>query len=179
MQSEETKENVRILVKDGRLEIAGGGWSMHDEACPSYSDMMNNIMYGHEFIERELGVRPRVGWQIDTFGHTASNARLYAEMGFESWFFARFDRSDKKQRESDQSLQFIWKPFDKSLGEPVEIFTHCMHDHYNYPDDFKYDEVNTSGDPFVSNPKLSTFNADVKSEKLRIYINRMTTIYKS
>ena len=56
------KDKVRMLVREGRLEIGGGGWSMHDEACTSYSDMMNNMMLGHEFIEKELGVRPRVGW---------------------------------------------------------------------------------------------------------------------
>ena len=73
----------------------------------------------------------------------------------------------------------MWKPFDTSLGEPVEIFTHCMHDHYNYPDDFQYDEVNYSSDPVVSNPWLTTFNADVKSEKLRKYVREMSKIYQS
>lgn len=35
---------------------------MHDEACPHYEDMINNMMIGHEFALRELGVRPRIGW---------------------------------------------------------------------------------------------------------------------
>ena len=54
-----------------------------------------------------------------------------------------------------------------------------MHDHYNYPDDFQYDEVNYSSDPVVSNPWLTTFNADVKSEKLRKYVREMSKIYQS
>ena len=56
------KADVRTLVLEGRLELLNAGWSMHDEACPHYEDMLNNMMVGHEFVLKEFGVRPRVGW---------------------------------------------------------------------------------------------------------------------
>ena len=46
-QSEDLKAQVRGLVKEGRLEFVNGGWSMHDEACAHYEDMINNMMHGH------------------------------------------------------------------------------------------------------------------------------------
>ena len=87
-QSEEMQDKVKDMVSKGQLEIINGGWSMHDEACPTYSDMINNMMVGHEFILNTFGVKPRIGWQIDPFGHSNANARLYAEMGFDALFFA-------------------------------------------------------------------------------------------
>ena len=35
-QTEKMKDQVRVLVKEGRLEMLNAGWSMHDEACPHY-----------------------------------------------------------------------------------------------------------------------------------------------
>jgi alpha-mannosidase len=49
-QTEELKAQVRQLVTEGRLELVNAGWSMHDEACPHYEDMINNMMKGHEFV---------------------------------------------------------------------------------------------------------------------------------
>lgn len=75
--------------------MANGGWSMHDEACPTYEDMINNHMIGHDFLLKEFGVKPRIGWQIDPFGHSNTNARFFAEMGFDAWFFGRMDWADE------------------------------------------------------------------------------------
>jgi alpha-mannosidase len=61
-QTDQMKEKVKGLVKSGQLELINGGWSMHDEACPTYDDMINNMMIGHEFILEEFGVKPRIGW---------------------------------------------------------------------------------------------------------------------
>lgn len=47
---------------NGQLEIINAGWSMHDEACPIYEDMINNMMFGQEFALKEFGVKPRIGW---------------------------------------------------------------------------------------------------------------------
>lgn len=42
-QTEILKDQVREMVKEGRLEILNAGWSMHDEACPHYEDMITNM----------------------------------------------------------------------------------------------------------------------------------------
>ena len=113
-QTEDKKKEVRQLVKEGRLEFVNAGWSMHDEACTHHDDMMNNMMIGHEFLEREFGdyARPRIGWHIDPFGHSNANPRLFAEMGFDAWFFARIDFEDREVRMADLSMQWVWKPFN-------------------------------------------------------------------
>ena len=85
------KDAVRQLVKEGRLELLNAGWSMHDEACVHYEDMLNTMMIGHAFVAKEFGVKPRVGWHIDPFGHSNSNQRLFADMGFDAFFIARLD----------------------------------------------------------------------------------------
>ena len=64
---------------------------MHDEACTTYDDMIDNMMKGQTFLKKEFDYVPKVGWQIDPFGHSSTNARLFAEMGFEGLFFTRID----------------------------------------------------------------------------------------
>lgn len=49
---------------------------MHDEAAPHYIDMIDQTTLGHRFIIREFNVTPRIGWQIDPFGHSAVQAYL-------------------------------------------------------------------------------------------------------
>ena len=61
-QNDDMKDRVKGLIKSGQLELINGGWSMHDEACPTYDDMINNMLIGHEWIEQEFGVKPRIGW---------------------------------------------------------------------------------------------------------------------
>jgi len=61
-QTDDMKKSVKTLVKNGQLEFINGGWSMHDEACPIYEDMIANHMVGMEFLHKEFGVHPRIGW---------------------------------------------------------------------------------------------------------------------
>jgi len=124
LQTEHVKEQVRGLVSNGQLELTNGGWSMHDEACPIYEDMIDNMMIGHDFILKEFGVKPRIGWQIDPFGHSNTNARFFAEMGFDAIFFARIDFMDMKLRAASKRLEWIWRPNAASMGTDVNILAH-------------------------------------------------------
>ena len=42
-QDESTRGRVRTLVKEGRLEFANGGWSMNDEGCTHYTDIIDQV----------------------------------------------------------------------------------------------------------------------------------------
>ena len=90
---------------------------MSDEACPHFDDFINNMQEGHDFLMKEFGVRPRVAWHIDPFGHSSAAPRLFAEMGFDAWFFARLDYQDKIRRLAEQEMEWLWRPFFHHTGK--------------------------------------------------------------
>ncbi len=168
-QTDAMKDSVRMLVREGRLEFLNAGWSMSDEACPHYEDFINNMMVGHQFLMDEFGVRPRVAWHIDPFGHSASAPRLFADMGFDAWFFARLDYQDKDRRLAAQEMEWLWRPFFDHFGTDKQIFTHALYQHYSAPSGFNFDTY-SNDDPIVDNKNLSTYNVDDKIAQFRDYI---------
>ena len=50
-----------------------------------------NMRKGHSFLKEEFGVKPKIGWMIDAFGHSAANVALFHDFGFEAFFFSRID----------------------------------------------------------------------------------------
>lgn len=123
------------------------------------------MIIGHGFLKREFGVTPRTGWHIDAFGHSSTNARLFADFGFEAIFMSRLDREDKEERLRKKSMQFLWRPSSKHFGAQKQIFTSIFRDHYCYINGFNNNEG------FVTDPTLSTFNADVRMTNFVNYIN--------
>ena len=68
------------------------------------------MTWGHQFLKKEFNVAPSIGWQIDPFGHSATQARLFHDMGFDAWFFARVDHQDKDRRLNEKALEHIVNP---------------------------------------------------------------------
>ena len=177
-QTEEMKNDVRGLVKEGRLELLNAGWSMHDEACPHYEDFINNMQVGHDFVKKEFGFTPRVGWQIDPFGHSNANARLFAEMGFDAFFFARLDYQDKDKRLADKTMEWVWRPSWDTIGESAQILTHAMYHHYSAPSGFDFDTL-SNDQPFIVDENLDTYNAPERTADLYDWITHQAEHYRS
>jgi alpha-mannosidase len=91
-QTKEKQASFKSMVQNGRLEVTMGGWSASDEACPEYTQLINNMYFGHQWLKKEFGVVPKVGWMVDSFGHSASNAALFADFGFDAMFIGRMDK---------------------------------------------------------------------------------------
>lgn len=53
--------------------------------------------------------RPRIGWQIDPFGHSREMASMFAQMGFDGLFFGRLDYQDKMERLTTKTAEMIWR----------------------------------------------------------------------
>ena len=82
---------------------------MNDEATCYYEDMIDNLSYGHRFIQKEFGIDyiPTAGWQIDPFGHTLVQLKIFSQMGYSSWFLGRIDYQDREKRKIERSLEHI------------------------------------------------------------------------
>jgi lysosomal alpha-mannosidase len=66
----------------GRLEFISGGWCMNDEAATHYNSIIDQHSLGAEFLRDQFGEcgRPKIGWQIDPFGHSREQASLLAQV---------------------------------------------------------------------------------------------------
>ena len=112
---------MKQLVKNGQLEFLQGGWASTDEACPNYEDLILNMYKGHKFLKKEFGITPKIGWMIDAFGHSATNAALFADFGFEAMFFTRLDARERLKRIEEHALTFLWRPYSKHFGNEKQI----------------------------------------------------------
>ena len=159
-QNDDIKALVKTLVNRGQLEFINGGWCMHDEAATHYVDMIDQTTLGHQFILDEFGVEhiPTVGWQIDPFGHSATQAALLsAAVGFDGLFFGRIDYQDRAVRLMNHSLEVIWSA-SKSYGPSNYVFAGAM-DGYGPPGGLCWDH--TCGDTEVQDdPLLEDYNVD-------------------
>lgn len=162
-QTSTTKKAVRKLVDRGQLEFINGGWCMHDEATTHYIDMIDQTTLGHRYIKEQFGKVPRIGWQIDPFGHSAVQGYLLgAEAGFDAVFFARADYQDVLQRRKDRTMEAIWRG-SKSLGSSAQIFAGVLANHYEPPDGFSFD-FDSSSPPVQDDPKLFDYNLEERVE---------------
>ena len=60
-------------------------------ACSASLSSATNVAAPCRFLQEEFGKVPTVGWQVDPFGHSATQASLSALYGFDAQFFGRAD----------------------------------------------------------------------------------------
>ncbi|XP_068423060.1 alpha-mannosidase 2 [Clinocottus analis] len=106
---EQKREMVKRLVGAGQLELVTGGWVMADEANSHYFALLDQLLEGHQWIQRHLGVKPRSGWAVDPFGHSPSMAYLLKGAGLRDMVIQRVHYAVKKHFARQQTLEFLWR----------------------------------------------------------------------
>eukprot|EP00048_Salpingoeca_helianthica_P001784 m.51619 g.51619 ORF g.51619 m.51619 type:complete len:1134 (-) comp11716_c0_seq2:511-3912(-) len=158
-QPETTKEAVRGLVKRGQLEFNLGGWCMNDEANPIYWQEIDQMTLGAQFLLREFGVTPTVGWHVDPFGHSSSTASMWQQMGMNAFGFWRIHYALAQRLAASKSMEFVWRSSD-SLGTENDIWCHIMPYAYCTPGECGYD----GGLIVDDDPLLPTYQMNIKQQ---------------
>uniref|UniRef100_A0AAR2J2A3 Lysosomal alpha-mannosidase n=1 Tax=Pygocentrus nattereri TaxID=42514 RepID=A0AAR2J2A3_PYGNA len=160
-QSRSTRNIVTQLVQEGCLEFVNGGWCMSDEASTHYSSVIDQMTLGLRFLNDTFGEcgRPRVAWHIDPFGHAREHASIFAQMGYDGFFFGRLDYQDKDRRMKTKEMEMVWRA-SASLNPPTaDLFTGVLPNGYNPPPGFCWDQ-SCSDDPVQDDPALEDYNVD-------------------
>lgn len=123
--SESQRASFTNLVKNGQLEIVGGGWVMNDEANSHYFAIIEQIMEGNMWLNDTIGFIPKNSWAIDPFGYSATMAYLLRRMGFENMLIQRTHYELKKELALHQNLEYIWRQ-SWDTEETSDIFVHMM-----------------------------------------------------
>ena len=116
LQTELTRDIVRDLVQNGRLEFLNGGWCVNDEATTNYADIIDQMSLGLKYVFKYLILlmvnkhlssitfisfladtfgecgRPKVAFQGDTFGHSREHALLSSLMVYNCYIIINLKR---------------------------------------------------------------------------------------
>ena len=106
-------ETFRTFLKQGRLQIAGGTDTMHDNNMPSGESIVRQYLLGKTWFRDVLGYDVTTGWGLDTFGHNAQMPQILKLAGMKSYWFQRGPSAP------DTPSEFIWRGID---GTEVPAF---------------------------------------------------------
>jgi alpha-mannosidase len=80
---------IRRHVADGRWALVGGMVIQPDCNLPLPESFARQLARGQAYYERALGRRTRVGYNVDSFGHTAYLPGMLRAAGIDSYIFMR------------------------------------------------------------------------------------------
>ncbi|KAG5862675.1 hypothetical protein JTB14_006632 [Gonioctena quinquepunctata] len=177
-QTEKKRNLFKQFVDNGQIEMVGGGWSMNDEACVNYQSTINQFTWGLRLLNDSLGEcgRPKIGWQIDPFGHSREQASIFKQLGYDAIFFVRLSQDDRDARKATKDLEFMWRSNDNY--DSSEIFTSIMDSYYG-PNDFCWDYLQCSSDAINDDPESFDYNLDKKVAEFSELIANYSSYFRT
>lgn len=119
------QQKVKELIKRGQLEIVVGSWVVPDEANPHFFALIDQMIEGHQWLEKHIGVKPRNTWTLDPFGYSSTLPYLYKRAGYENMIILRVHEQLKQHLQDKKSLEFFWRQrWDTKRS--TDIFTQMM-----------------------------------------------------
>jgi len=118
---------IRVRVREGRWELAGGWWVEPDCNIPCGESFVRQGLYAQRFFEREFGVRARVGFNPDSFGHAGTLPQILKGLGIGHYVYMR--PSPGVEMDYPGGTTFRWRANDGS-----EVLACCLLESYGSRD---------------------------------------------
>ncbi|KAK4872843.1 hypothetical protein RN001_014872 [Aquatica leii] len=178
-QHDTVKHQFLRLIRNGQLELIGGAWSMNDEATTHYQSIIDQFTWGLRKLNDTFGDcgRPKIGWQIDPFGHSREMASILAQLGYDALFLGRIDYQDKEFRFDSKTPEMVWRA-SENLGNSSNIFTSVLYNTYSPPPGFCFD-VLCSDEPIIDDKRSPDYNVPKRVTDFLDYVKNMTKRYTS
>lgn len=103
-------ERIKKLVAAGKWHIMGGWHLQPDCNMPSGEAMVRQIHEGRKYFKEKFGVVPKVGINVDPFGHSRGLVQIMVKCGYEGYLFMRPYASFKAL----PANEFTWEGYDGS-----------------------------------------------------------------
>jgi alpha-mannosidase len=101
---------IRERVAEGRWNIVGGWWVQPDCNIPCGESFVRQALHGKRYFREKFGVDVRVGYNVDSFGHSAQLPQILHKCGLDSYVFFRPGPHEKEL----PSGLFAWQAPDGS-----------------------------------------------------------------
>ncbi|MDD6478611.1 MAG: glycoside hydrolase family 38 C-terminal domain-containing protein [Oscillospiraceae bacterium] len=82
-------KEIKQRVKEGRWGIVGGMWVQPDCNIPSGEAFCRHFLYSQKFLKENFGKITNVGYNVDSFGHSAVLPQLFKKSGIDNYVYMR------------------------------------------------------------------------------------------
>jgi alpha-mannosidase len=82
-------ELIRAAVRRGQWNVVGGMWTESDTNLSCGEALARSLLLGQRYFLSRFGVRARVGWLPDSFGHAAQMPQLLRSAGMDAFYHMR------------------------------------------------------------------------------------------
>jgi alpha-mannosidase len=114
---------IQALVREGRWVIAGGWYLQPDLNMPGLESLVRQIAEGRRYFRGKFGVKPRVAYNFDSFGHGAGLPQILKLAGYRMYIHMR---PQEKELRLPADL-FRWRGADGSEMLTLRIETGLYH----------------------------------------------------
>lgn len=82
-------KRIKKLVRRGQWHITGGQYIQPDANLPTDAGWERQMLHGQRYFQKKFRVQPRVGYNVDTFGHPGSLPDFLAAHDYVGYVFHR------------------------------------------------------------------------------------------
>src|SRR6056297_2930320 len=100
---------IKHYVEQGRWNIVNGWWLQPDCNIPSGESLVRQALYGKKYFMERFGIEPRIGYNVDSFGHAGSLPQILSKTRYDGYVFMRPGKHEKTL-----PTLFNWKSRDGS-----------------------------------------------------------------
>ena len=75
-------DRIRALIERGQWHVTGGQFIQPDLNLPTAAGLHRQIEHGQRYFRDRFGIAPGVGYNVDSFGHTATLPDILARHGY-------------------------------------------------------------------------------------------------